>query len=138
MVLQLRQVAALPVRIQKGKRPEVMLVTSRETGRWVIPKGWPSKKIDDCAAAAREARQEAGVIGKISKKPIGSYRYKKINGNFGNMIDVKVFLLEVKKEKKQWLEKKFRRREWFDNKDAARRVREPKLKALLSKLDTLR
>ncbi|MFM7084887.1 MAG: NUDIX hydrolase [Hyphomicrobium sp.] len=130
----LKQVAALPIRRNKGRKPDVMLVTSRETGRWVIPKGWPSKKIKDNAAAAREARQEAGVTGKISKKPIGYYRYKKRTNNLQKLVYVNVFLLEVKKEKKVWLEKKFRHRRWFDNQSASRKVREPKLKDLLSNL----
>lgn len=134
MQTRLKQVAALPIRKNKGRKPDVMLVTSRETGRWVIPKGWPSKKIKDNAAAAREARQEAGVTGKISKSPIGFYRYRKKTKNLQKLVYVNVFLLEVKKEKKVWLEKKFRKRRWFDNQTASRRVREPKLKDLLSKL----
>ena len=63
-----KQVAALPVRRGEDGSLEVLLVTSRETGRWVIPKGWPSKRLSDREAAAREARQEAGVTGTIKNK----------------------------------------------------------------------
>src|SRR5689334_1664160 len=58
------QVGALPLRKSRGGF-EVLLISSRETGRWVIPKGWPSKRLSDPNAAAREAKQEAGVTGKI-------------------------------------------------------------------------
>ena len=63
-----RQVAALPLRRSKKGALEILLVTSRTTGRWIIPKGWPSKRIKDHKAAAREARQEGGVKGKIKPK----------------------------------------------------------------------
>jgi 8-oxo-dGTP pyrophosphatase MutT (NUDIX family) len=66
-----KQVAALPLRKKRDKTLEVLLVSSRDTGRWVIPKGWPSKRMSDSAAAAREAKQEAGVTGKISKRIYG-------------------------------------------------------------------
>lgn len=94
----LKQVAALPVReIGKGMQ-QVLLVTSRDTGRWIIPKGWPSKRIDDAAAASREAKQEAGVTGRIAPKPVGSYRYRKIEANGSRLIEVFVYVLSVKKE----------------------------------------
>ncbi|MGB7917572.1 MAG: NUDIX domain-containing protein, partial [Rhodomicrobium sp.] len=63
-----RQVAALPLRLAKNGAIEILLVTSRDTGRWIIPKGWTSKRIKDCKAAAREAREEAGVKGKILRE----------------------------------------------------------------------
>ena len=72
----LLQVGALPVRFEKGET-EILLLASRETKRWVIPKGWPMKGIKNWAAAAQEAREEAGIIGKARKKPIGSFLYFK-------------------------------------------------------------
>jgi 8-oxo-dGTP pyrophosphatase MutT (NUDIX family) len=68
-----RQVAALSIRITDDGEINVLLVSSRETRRWVIPKGWPSKKISDAKAAAREAREEAGVTGKVYRKPVGDF-----------------------------------------------------------------
>lgn len=85
----------------------------------------------DSAAAAREARQEAGVTGKIAKEPYGSYRYRKIEKENVRLIEVTVYLLWVKKEKKQWKEKAQRNRVWFDIETASRKVREPKLRALI-------
>ena len=73
----LKQVGALPLRKAPSNTIEVLLISSRDTGRWIIPKGWPSKRMTDSAAAAREAKQEAGVVGKIAKKPFGNYRYRK-------------------------------------------------------------
>ncbi len=130
----LKQVGALPLRKAQSNTIEVLLVSSRDTGRWVIPKGWPSKRMIDSAAAAREARQEAGVTGKIAKKPFGTYRYRKIEKESIRLIEVSVYLLWVKKEKKQWKEKAERNRVWFDAQTASRKVREPNLKALIASL----
>ena len=72
-----KQVAALPVRQDASGKLLVLLVTSRETRRLVIPKGWPWPGVKDHKAAAEEAREEAGILGKIAKKPLGSYTYDK-------------------------------------------------------------
>lgn len=130
----LRQVAALPVRKIGKNQFEVLLVSSRDTGRWIIPKGWPSKRMSDPAAAAREARQEAGVSGKIASKPIGTYRYRKIEAANSQLIEVTVYVLLVKKEKKRWREKAERQRQWFEPNLAARRVREARLRSLIASL----
>lgn len=130
----LRQVGALPLRKAPKNMLEVLLVSSRDTGRWVIPKGWPSKRMSDSAAAAREAKQEAGVTGRIAKRPCGNYRYRKVEIDNVRLIDVDVYVLWVKKEKRQWKEKAERQRVWFDVRTASRKVREPKLRALLSSL----
>jgi 8-oxo-dGTP pyrophosphatase MutT (NUDIX family) len=128
-----RQVGALPLRKIRGGGIEVLLISSRETRRWVIPKGWPAKRLSDPKAAAREARQEAGVIGKIGGQPIGTYRYRKKMplGHF-RVIDVDVYPLWVKKQRKSWRERDERIRVWFTQSDAARKVREPKLKELIA------
>src|SRR5262245_42601899 len=72
------QYAALPYRSRGKTEFEVMLVTSRGTRRWIIPKGWPKIGMPPCEAAAEEAFEEAGVAGKVSGRPIGSYSYDKI------------------------------------------------------------
>ncbi len=129
-----RQVAALPLRLAKNGAIEILLVTSRETGRWIIPKGWPSKRLKDSEAAAREAREEAGVKGKIFRKAIGSYRYIKRELGNGALIEVRVFLLKVSKHYKRWPEKHERRRAWFEIEDAARMVSDPELSMLIGLL----
>ncbi|MGA9265924.1 MAG: NUDIX hydrolase [Rhodomicrobium sp.] len=129
-----RQVAALPLRLAKNGAIEILLVTSRDTGRWIIPKGWTSKRIKDCKAAAREAREEAGVKGKILREAIGTYRYIKRELGNGALIEVRVFLLKVSKRCKRWPEKRERRRAWFDIEDAASRVSDPELSILIALL----
>ena len=134
-MLARKQVAALPLRLAKDGALEILLVTSRDTGRWIIPKGWPSKRLKDRKAAAREAREEAGVKGKVFRKAIGSYRYIKRELDNGVLIEVRVFLLKVSKRYKRWPEKHERRRAWFGIYDAASIVSDPELSALI---DTLR
>jgi 8-oxo-dGTP pyrophosphatase MutT (NUDIX family) len=131
MKSQTRQVAALPIR--RGQDGiEVLLVTSRETGRWVIPKGWRSAKLTDWDAARREARQEAGVRGEIGPEVIGNYTYLKRLPDCHRFITVDVYLMVVGKEADKWPEAAQRRRAWFPMLEAARQVREPGLKRLMS------
>ena len=128
------QVAALAIRVEDDGEINILLVSSRETGRWVIPKGWPSKKMSDAKAAAREARQEAGVTGKVWRKPVGFYRYRKVLPENSRILDVAVYVLWVRKQRKSWPEQKERTRIWTTLEDAAKLVREPGLKRLLAEL----
>nr|WP_298104519.1 NUDIX hydrolase [uncultured Shinella sp.] len=127
------QYGALCYRLKKkGSAVEVLLITSRDTGRWVIPKGWPMDGKSASAAAAREAWEEAGVKGKVIEESIGSYRYMKGMPE-GLKLDcrVRVFALEVDDIAKNFPEKGERRAEWVDCTEAAARVQEPGLKTLL-------
>ncbi|AWM88181.1 NUDIX hydrolase [Microvirga sp. 17 mud 1-3] len=127
---ELCQVAALPFRIKDGK-VEVLLVTSRETKRWLIPKGWPMKGKKPHKAAAQEAVEEAGVKGSIQNKPIGHYEYWKRRTEHFDLCRVEVYPLEVSKQLKTWREKGQRDAQWFDVEDAAYRVLEPALAELI-------
>jgi 8-oxo-dGTP pyrophosphatase MutT (NUDIX family) len=72
------QYAALPFRVGADGRPQVLLLTSRETKRWVIPKGWPMHGKKPREVAAQEAFEEAGLVGTlIGKRPVGSFHYAK-------------------------------------------------------------
>ena len=127
------QYGALCYRLRKKRATvEVLLITSRDTGRWVIPKGWPMDGKSASAAAAREAWEEAGVKGKVLAESIGSYRYMKGMPQ-GLKLDcrVRVFALEVDGISKNFPEKGERRAEWVDCTEAAARVHEPGLKTLL-------
>ncbi len=127
------QYGALCYRLGKtGPAVEVLLITSRDTGRWVIPKGWPMDGKSAPAAAAREAWEEAGVKGATRDEAIGSYRYMKRMPH-GLKLDcrVRVFPLAVDDVCKNFPEKDERRAEWVDCAEAARRVHEPGLKTLL-------
>lgn len=125
------QIAALPVRRSSAHRIEVLLITSRETRRWVIPKGWPWPKKHDRVAAAGEAWEEAGVRGRISRQSIGTFSYEKRENGKELPVDVAVFVLEVTEEAERWPEHDQRRREWFPLRKAASLVLEPELKELI-------
>src|SRR4051812_49118869 len=102
----IRQIAALPYRaIGDGADAsiQILLITSRESKRWVIPKGNPSAGISLHQAAAIEAEEEAGVVGPVCPTPLGSYRYRKRRGNGASlMVDVEVFPLSVSRELNGW------------------------------------
>ena len=131
-----RQYAALPVRLGADGRPEILLVTSRGSRRWILPKGWPMRKHSPRQAAAREAYEEAGLEGKIrAKRPIGSYRYEKRLGN-GDLVpvEVSIFLLRVSRQLPAWPEQAERRTCWFDPMAAAAKVEEPELACILRRV----
>src|ERR1700740_3621067 len=99
------QYGALPYRLAAGSRPQFMLVTSRETRRWIIPKGWPKKGKSPRRSAAREAFEEAGVIGAIGKRSLGSFSYeKRLSSGAVVTCEVRVFPLQVKRQNKEWPE----------------------------------
>jgi predicted phosphate transport protein (TIGR00153 family) len=131
----IRQIAALPYRnVGQGLDApvQVLLVTSRETKRWVIPKGNFGSTIAPHAAAAQEAEEEAGVRGAVCPTPLGTYRYRKRKGSGASlMADVEVFPLAVTQELSDWKEKKQRERRWFSLKEAAEAVEEPDLRHLI-------
>jgi 8-oxo-dGTP pyrophosphatase MutT (NUDIX family) len=130
----LHQIGALPLKRNEAGRPEVMLVTSRETRRWTIPKGWPIKGLKDHKAAAREAFEEAGVTGKAAKEPIGSYLYWKRRERHFDLCRVAVYILDVDRELDEWPEQAERQRRWFDVEEASSVVLEPELLNLLVSL----
>lgn len=126
----LQQVAALCWRRRKGT-VEVLLVTSRETRRWVIPKGWPMDGLADYNAARREAFEEAGVEGHMRREPLGTFFYEKRGKKEVLPVTVTVYALEVETKRKAWPEMKERERSWFSTHDAVLRVAEPGLKNIL-------
>ena len=90
------QYGALPYRFTPGAALEILLVTSRESKRWIIPKGWPIKGLRPAKSAAREAFEEAGVSGRIGMKSIGLFTYDKILDDGCIGCEVQVFPLLVK------------------------------------------
>jgi ADP-ribose pyrophosphatase YjhB (NUDIX family) len=126
-----RQVAALPVRRNPDGSLSVLLVTSRETRRWVIPKGWPWPDREDHLAAAEEAREEVGVLSLALAESIGSYTYRKGHPAGPIAVRVYVYLLEVREELVNWPERDQRERAWFELPDAMSKVDEPELRDLL-------
>jgi uncharacterized protein len=112
----------------------LLLVSSRETKRWVIPKGWQSSHLSDADAAAREAEQEAGIVGDIMTPAVGAFGYMKRDIAGLRRVTVDVFILLVRLERDKWLEQHERQRQWFALDVAARKVREPKLSLILGQL----
>ena len=124
------QYAALPYR--RADELEILLVTSRETRRWVIPKGWPMKGRKPHAAAAQEALEEAGVLGRIEKQPMGFYQYyKRLAGGLERRCVVQVFPLEVERQLERWPEQHERESRWFSADLAAAAVDEAELSDLI-------
>jgi 8-oxo-dGTP pyrophosphatase MutT (NUDIX family) len=125
-----RQFGALPYRVASDL--EVLLVTTRETGRWVIPKGWPMVGKTPRAAAAREALEEAGVVGKPGRRRLGAYTYPKVLKSGATVIcRVTVFPLAVIEQKTTWREQDQRQTRWFSTSEAAEVVQEPGLSAII-------
>ena len=133
--LRSRQVAAIPIRRNARGQLQVLLVTSRETQRWVIPKGWPWPGRPNHEAAAEEAWEEAGVRGRARGRTIGSFRYGKRRNGGVLPVRVMVYLLEVSEVARSWPEIAERRRAWFSPDKAADAVEELELKALLRALE---
>jgi 8-oxo-dGTP pyrophosphatase MutT (NUDIX family) len=129
------QVAALCWRrSRKGLR--VLLITSRDSGRWVIPKGWPMRNRSEAETAAREAFEEAGLRGQISDRSIGLYTYLKgLAPGRSILCAVKVFPLEVREMLTKYPETGQRRARWFSPEKAAKRIAEPELKAIIRGFD---
>ena len=125
------QFAALCWREHAGAL-QVLLVTSRDTGRWIVPKGWPMSGRSAFEAAAREAWEEAGVEGAIATDPMGEYDYRKALKSGAELpVRVELFPLRVAREADAFPEAAQRRRRWFVPHKAARRVAEPGLGALI-------
>jgi 8-oxo-dGTP pyrophosphatase MutT (NUDIX family) len=111
---------------------QVLLVTSRDTGRWVIPKGWPHDNQDGANSAAREAWEEAGVEGAVDPRCLGVFAYDKVQPASANVpCVVGVYGLRVHRLLRRFPERDQRRRKWFSVEKAARRVAEPELRALM-------
>jgi 8-oxo-dGTP pyrophosphatase MutT (NUDIX family) len=129
-----RQCAALPFAWNEGEF-RVLLVTSRETRRWVLPKGWMEKRLAPHALAAKEAFEEAGVMGAVERRCIGRYDYlKRGPRDRTTPCSVRVFPMRVERLLDDWPERRQRQRRWFSPAEAAMAVEEGGLVALLLRL----
>lgn len=126
------QSGVLPYRIQDEKL-EILLVTSRNKKKWIIPKGIIESGMKAYESAALEALEEAGIIGEVSQDPLGSYKVKKWDG----LCEVLVYPMKVENETKQWLEDSFRERKWFPVDEAIKVIERGKIKKLIKKLEEL-
>ncbi|UWQ50832.1 NUDIX hydrolase [Leisingera caerulea] len=129
------QVAALCYRTGADGK-EVLMITSRGTGRWIIPKGWPVEGKDGPASALQEAWEEAGVrSASVSKQPIGEYNYvKRRDHGVDEPVTTLIFSAEVETLAEDYPESDQRKRQWMRPEEAAELVQEPQLQALLRQL----
>ncbi len=127
-----QQVATLVWRSYQGQL-QVMLITSRGTGRWVLPKGWPQKGYTFAQTAAREAFEEAGVNGELDPIVFGSYEYEKddMDEDDISVFTVYVYPLKFLQQSEDWPEKDQRIVEWFSPRKAASLVHEADLRTLI-------
>ncbi len=128
-----QQYAALPY-MQSGERVDVLLITRRRSGRWIIPKGWPEAPLSGPELAALEAYEEAGLKGRIGKKSIGSFSYiKQLEDGSKIKCEVTVYPLRVNAQYLDWPEKGQRQLRWLKKKKAVELIEELELAALIKK-----
>jgi 8-oxo-dGTP pyrophosphatase MutT (NUDIX family) len=128
------QYGALPYRVTAAGTLELLLVTTRQSKRWIVPKGRRIKGLTAAKCAAREAFEEAGVRGVIEKKPIGAFRFvKTVDDALGVMCEVRIFALRVKRELPHWPEAPERTPRWFEPSAALAAVTDSGLKSLISR-----
>ncbi|GAB4526314.1 MAG: NUDIX hydrolase [Roseibium sp.] len=131
------QIAALCHRMRNGKL-EVLLVTSKSARRWILPKGWPILSHRAHRTAAVEAFEEAGVTGKVHKKPFGSFTsYKGGEAGLKLRTQVLVFLVEVEKTAREFPDSAERDIRWVSVGEAVRITNDPGLAAVFRKLERL-
>lgn len=130
------QVGALCWRRAPRGVVKILLITSRDTGRWVIPKGWPMRSRSEAGAAEREAYEEAGVKGEILPRSVGLFTYRKgLGRDRAILCVVRVFPLEVTEMLRKYPETGQRKIKWFSRAKAARKVAEPELAAIIRAFD---
>jgi 8-oxo-dGTP pyrophosphatase MutT (NUDIX family) len=125
------QYAALPWR-EGDNGLEILLITSRNTRRWIVPKGWPLPGRTPPECAAQEALEEAGVTGTVAPKPLGWFHYDKLRKS-GEILPckVQVFALEVSRQRRDWPEKSARHTRWCTPTEALTHVGEPGLRRII-------
>ena len=127
------QYGALPYRFTLDTALEVLLVTTRQSKRWIVPKCWPIKGLKPAKSAAREAFEEAGVRGRVGARAIGSFTYDKLLDGNGIRVacEVRVFPLLVTRQSRTWPETEQRVVQWIAPDEALTLIKEPELKALV-------
>ncbi len=128
------QYGALPFRFTKAGSLELLLVTTRQTKRWIIPKGWPAKGMKPAKSAAREAYEEAGIRGAVGRKSIGAFFYdKRLEDNESTIAcEVRVFPMSVKRRLKTWPEAHERDARWFQPLEALSALGDQGLRELIA------
>ena len=105
------KIAALPIRYHKKKGLQICLITSRKRGHWIVPTGKPEKKLSNSDVAQLEAYEEAGVLGRASRKQCFSHRTCSVSRKVER--NLTLYPLKVRKELKHWPEDDHRSRKWI-------------------------
>jgi 8-oxo-dGTP pyrophosphatase MutT (NUDIX family) len=126
-VITISQAGVLAVRSDAQGHVQVLLVTSRKRGRWTIPKGVVGLRLDSRSTARIEAREEAGVSGRISREPVGTYTYRK----WHSKCRVRVYAMQVTAQDADWPERELRKRKWFRARDAVEAIARKRLRRLV-------
>lgn len=120
------------IAVQSGVLPiagdMIVLITTRSSGRWIIPKGYVEKGMSPAESAAKEAWEEGGIVGKVESKPIGTYVYRRPSG----MYSVKVYPLEVESLLERWDEMHLRQRRVVSPAEALDMIVHDELKSLIT------
>jgi len=129
-----RQCGALPYRVTPSGGTEVLLVTSRGTGRWIVPKGWPIAGLSDADSAAQEAYEEAGVRGEIGQTPLGTFAHWKSaeDGSEPGLFHIDLYPLRVERELTLWPEAHQRRKVWVSIDQAVTMIEPGELRDLVA------
>jgi 8-oxo-dGTP pyrophosphatase MutT (NUDIX family) len=126
------QVGALPFRRTADGRLEILLITSRGSGRWIIPKGWPIRNLSHDESAAREALEEAGLAGRVAPKPIGTFEYeKRLKRGSSTICSVEVYPMLVQEARDHWQEFGERELRWCSPEQALALVAEDGLREII-------
>lgn len=129
------QVGALPFRLSATGEIELLLVTSRGTRQWIIPKGWPIEGLTNAESAAREAYEEAGIIGDAEETPVGHFTYEKARKGEETVspFSVAVYLLRVDRQLTYWPEASQRSLAWVSRPQALTMIGNPSLAELIAR-----
>jgi 8-oxo-dGTP pyrophosphatase MutT (NUDIX family) len=102
--LEFSQIGALPLFVNQNGSLDVCLVTSRGGGRWIIPKGNPIRGLAPHEVAAKEALEEAGLVGKAGRRCIGSFDFSRNRDGYESTCSVDVYALHVERQLSTWME----------------------------------
>jgi 8-oxo-dGTP pyrophosphatase MutT (NUDIX family) len=106
------QYAALPWRRRQGGI-EFLLITTRSSGRWIVPKGWPEDHLAPCECAALEAMEEAGLVGEVATESLGSFPYSKKSRSGETLsLRLELYAMEVTHQRRNWPERQMRQIQW--------------------------
>jgi 8-oxo-dGTP pyrophosphatase MutT (NUDIX family) len=124
-----KQSSVIPYRIRDGK-VEILLITSSRRQRWIVPKGWIALFMSSAESAAKEAREEAGILGRVKEPAIDTYQARK----WGVTYSVEVFLMQVETVLDDWAEASKRQRQWYSIPKASKQVKKAELKRIFETL----